>query len=83
MAAATAKTVAALRGLGYDVVIDSVAALNAASLDEELSGAGARITTDRHPACAADVVVKVQAPSSDEVSLLRPGAFGIALMGSA
>ena len=71
--AATPKTVEQLRGLGYDVVVESGAGHAASFADDAYADAGA---THRHRAdevWRADIVFKVNAPSPTEIGQLADG----------
>lgn len=83
--AATPESVKKLKGLGFDIVIESGAGEAAAYLDQAYADAGAEIAPDAASAlAAADVVFKVQRPMMagegdvDEVALLRPGTVLLA-----
>ena len=65
------KIVERLRGFGLEVVVESGAGDGALIPDERYERAGATIG-DPWP---ADVVVKVNPPSSDEINLLKPGSM--------
>ncbi|NJP45748.1 Re/Si-specific NAD(P)(+) transhydrogenase subunit alpha [Actinacidiphila epipremni] len=80
--AATAVTVAQLRGLGYEVLVESGAGLAASIADEAYREAGARIGS-RADAWGADVVLAVDAPSEAEIALLTEGATLISLLAPA
>ncbi|WP_369138008.1 Re/Si-specific NAD(P)(+) transhydrogenase subunit alpha [Modestobacter versicolor] len=71
--AATPATVAKLVGLGHEVVVESGAGQSSSFPDEAYGAAGARIGTATE-AWAADVVLRVNAPSVEEIALLRDGA---------
>ena len=72
--AATPETVRRLVALGHDVVVQAGAGERASFPDELYAEAGASV--DPGPAVwQADLVVKVDAPFVEEVSLLRPGAL--------
>ncbi|MEO6887078.1 MAG: NAD(P)(+) transhydrogenase (Re/Si-specific) subunit alpha, partial [Jatrophihabitantaceae bacterium] len=77
--AATPTTVKALLALGYEVVVESGAGAGATLSDESFAAAGARIgsATD---AWQADVVLRVNAPTIDEIGKLRDGATLISLV---
>jgi hypothetical protein len=77
--AATPKTVEQLRGLGYEVVIESGAGLASSFADDAYTGAGATIGT-REQAWQADVVFKVNAPSEQEIGQLAEGATLVGLL---
>jgi proton-translocating NAD(P)+ transhydrogenase subunit alpha len=77
--AATPNTVAQLAGLGYDVVVGPGAGDRAGFADAAYAGAGATIGD----AWAADIVLKVNPPSADEVGKLRDGATLIGLLSPA
>ncbi|GAB3886905.1 Re/Si-specific NAD(P)(+) transhydrogenase subunit alpha [Terrabacter terrigena] len=80
--AATPKTVQALIGLGYDVVIETGAGEGASFSDEAYAAAGARVV-DRAEAWGSAIVHKVNAPSDDEMPQLRPGTVLVSLMAPA
>lgn len=80
--AATPKTVEQLVGLGYDVVVESGAGASSSFPDEAYAEAGARIGT-ADEAWQADVVLRVNAPSTDEVGRLRDGSTLISLLSPA
>lgn len=68
--AATPATVRLLLGLGYEAVVESRAGAAAGFDDASYAQAGASIGD----AWSADVVLKVNAPSAEEIALLRNGA---------
>ncbi|CUR55809.1 NAD(P) transhydrogenase subunit alpha [metagenome] len=74
--AATPATVSQLIGLGYDVVVDAGAGAASSFTDEAYLGAGATIGT----ASDAGVVFGVNAPSTDQLDALRPGATLVSLL---
>ena len=80
--AATPKTVGQLVGLGYDVVVEAGAGTAASFSDEAYAAAGARVV-DAEQAWSSDVVHKVNAPSDEEISRLRPGTVLVSLMAPA
>ena len=75
--AATPQTVRQLLGLGYEVVVESEAGTASGFSDDAYTEAGARIGD----AWQADVVLKVNAPSHEEIARLREGATLIGLIG--
>ena len=78
--AASPETVKKLRALGLDIVVETGAGLSAALTDEAYAAAGAIIAPDAATAFAdADIVLKVQRPTDEELALLKRGAllFGI------
>jgi NAD(P) transhydrogenase subunit alpha len=82
LVAATAKTANQLQGLGYDVVVESGAGALADQADEAFAEAGVTVGS-AEDVWGADVVVKVNAPSAEEIARLRPGATVIAMMAPA
>jgi NAD(P) transhydrogenase subunit alpha len=82
LVAATAKTAAQLAALGYDVVVEAGAGAAADQPDTTYAEAGVRVGTGDE-VWASDVVVKVNAPTDDEIGLLRHGATVIALLAPA
>ncbi|KRC52990.1 MULTISPECIES: Re/Si-specific NAD(P)(+) transhydrogenase subunit alpha [unclassified Nocardioides] len=79
LVAATAKTVSQLTNLGYDVIVESGAGVHADQPDSAFMEAGVRVGTPEE-VWAADVVVKVNAPSDEEIGRLRQGATIISMM---
>jgi len=73
------EAVAKLTKGGTEVVVESGAGLGSGHDDAAYRTAGATIA-DRAAAFAADLVVKVQKPSTEEVGLLREGAALIATL---
>ncbi|MGO3327161.1 Re/Si-specific NAD(P)(+) transhydrogenase subunit alpha [Gordonia sp. (in: high G+C Gram-positive bacteria)] len=79
LVAATAKTVGQLQQLGYEVVVESTSGVLAEQPDEVFADAGARVGS-ADDVWAADVVVKVNAPTDDEIARMRRGAVLISMM---
>ena len=82
LVAATAKTANQLQGLGYEVVVESGAGAHADQADEAFTDAGVTVGS-ADDVWAADIVVKVNAPSAEEISRLRAGATVVSLMAPA
>ncbi|WP_252975233.1 Re/Si-specific NAD(P)(+) transhydrogenase subunit alpha [Janibacter melonis] len=80
--AATPKTVGQVVALGYDVVVESGAGARSSYPDEAYAEAGAQIGTAAQ-AWAADVVVRVNAPTEAELAMMRPGATLASLLAPA
>src|SRR5689334_21020513 len=80
--AGTPATVAQLIKLGYDVVVESGAGAKASFADEAFAEAGASIVSG-DDAWASDIVLKVNAPTLDEVGRLREGATLVGLLAPA
>ncbi|MBD7957537.1 Re/Si-specific NAD(P)(+) transhydrogenase subunit alpha [Microbacterium sp. Sa4CUA7] len=80
--AATPTTTVKLIALGYDVIVEAGAGVASSFPDAAYRDAGARIVS-RAEAWAADVVLKVNPPTPDEVALLADGATIIALLSPA
>ena len=79
--AATPETVRKLAAAGFSVQVESGAGAAAAFLDGDYQGAGATLVSD--PAkmlSAADVLLKVRAPSDSEIAALKPGAIVVGLL---
>ncbi|MGW1953311.1 Re/Si-specific NAD(P)(+) transhydrogenase subunit alpha [Streptomyces sp. NPDC001920] len=77
--AATPSTVARLVALGYDVVVEPGAGELSRFSDAAYEEAGARLGDPWR----ADIMLKVNGPSSEEIGRLRDGATLIALIGPA
>lgn len=71
--AATPDTVQKLIKLGYDIVIESGAGQKASFDDAAYQEAGAGIA-ERSDVWASGIVMKVNAPTDDEIALLKDGA---------
>lgn len=82
LVAATAKTASQLAALGYDVVVEQGAGVAADQPDTAYTDAGVRVGP-ADDVWSSDVVVKVNAPTDDEIARLRPGATVIALLAPA
>lgn len=74
LVAATPKTVSRLIQLGYDVIVETRAGLGANFSDTAYTDAGARIV-DTARVWKADIVITVDAPSTDEIAQLESGAM--------
>ncbi|MYS88955.1 MULTISPECIES: Re/Si-specific NAD(P)(+) transhydrogenase subunit alpha [Streptomyces] len=77
--AATPATVGRLAALGYEVVVEPGAGASSRFSDAAYEEAGARLGDPWQ----AEIVLKVNGPSSDEIGRLRDGATLIALIGPA
>lgn len=80
--AATPATVAQLVALGYDVCVESGAGARSSFSDAAFADAGAEVV-DREETWGSDIVLKVNAPSDDEIALLADGATLVALLAPA
>ncbi|MFT4187382.1 MAG: Re/Si-specific NAD(P)(+) transhydrogenase subunit alpha [Aeromicrobium sp.] len=80
--AATPSTVAQLLTLGYAVRVESGAGDASSFSDEAYAEAGAEIA-DRATTLGSDIVLKVNAPSTEEIALLADGATLISLISPA
>lgn len=81
-ASATPATVKALIVLGYDVLVETGAGVKSSFSDDAYVEAGAQIGS-LEDVWHADVVFKVNAPSTAEIAQLRDGAILIALLSPA
>ncbi|WP_439592073.1 Re/Si-specific NAD(P)(+) transhydrogenase subunit alpha [Microbacterium sp.] len=80
--AATPTTVAKLRQLGYDVQVEAGAGAASSFPDAAYLASGASIV-DRATAWASPIVLKVDAPTDDEIALLADGATLLAILAPA
>ncbi|MBX7434250.1 Re/Si-specific NAD(P)(+) transhydrogenase subunit alpha [Mycobacterium sp. Y57] len=80
--AATPATVSQLIKLGYSVVVESGAGAAASFSDQAFTEAGADVGATEQ-VWAADVVLKVNAPTSPEIAALRDGATVVGLLSPA
>ena len=82
--AATPETVKKLKGLGLDVVVETKAGDDAHFSDDDYQAAGATIAPGEAPALKnADIILKVRAPSPEEISSMKKGAILAALLSPA
>lgn len=77
--AATPATVAKLIDLGYDVAVESGAGEKASFLDEGYAEAGATVASGDE-VWGRDVVLKINAPTSEEIGRLADGSFLISML---
>lgn len=77
--AATPETVAKLIALGYRISVEAGAGERASFTDDAYAAAGAEVV-GRQEAWSADVVLKVNAPSTEEIALLSDGATLVGLL---
>jgi NAD(P) transhydrogenase subunit alpha len=80
--AATPSTVEQLRGLGYAVLVEAGAGHGANFTDDAYIDAGASIGSTAE-IWQADIVFKVNAPSSEEIALLAAGSTLVSLLSPA
>jgi len=79
--AASAEVVKKLVGFGFDVLVEKGAGAQASITDNDLKDAGAAIAKDAAAALKdADVVLKIQRPTADELKLMKKGAVVCAHM---
>lgn len=79
LVAASPATVAQLTKLGYDVVVEAGAGVQASYPDDAYAEAGATVV-DAAQAWGADVVTCVNAPPDKQVAKLRKGAVLVAML---
>jgi NAD(P) transhydrogenase subunit alpha len=77
--AVTPETAKKLKGQGHVLRVQSGAGVAASCTDEAYAAVGAEIT-DRAGAFAAELILKVRAPSADELSLVKPGAHLVGML---
>jgi NAD(P) transhydrogenase subunit alpha len=79
--AASPETVKKFVGLGATVTVEAGAGAGASMLDEAYRAAGATIAADIGAALGdADIVLKVQRPSAEEIAKIKPGAMLCCIM---
>ncbi|WP_250499026.1 Re/Si-specific NAD(P)(+) transhydrogenase subunit alpha [Caballeronia sp. GAWG1-5s-s] len=77
--AATPETVKKLVAQGHRLSVQSGAGVRASYIDDAFAQAGADIV-DAGTAFSADIVLKVQSPSAEELSTMKPGAVLIGML---
>ncbi len=80
--AATPRTVEQIRGLGYEVVVESGAGAKSAFPDEAYAAAGAEVG-DLAAVWSSDLVFKINAPDDAEIAALKDGAILASLISPA
>ncbi|MEO7070662.1 MAG: Re/Si-specific NAD(P)(+) transhydrogenase subunit alpha [Nostocoides sp.] len=78
--AATPKTVEQLTGLGYAVSVESGAGRRSSYPDEAYAAAGATVAAD---VWGADLLLKINAPSTEEIARLHPDQYLVSLLAPA
>jgi NAD(P) transhydrogenase subunit alpha len=79
--ALTPDVVKSLIKLGFECIVEAGAGANSYFADAAYTQAGATLETDKNKLYAgADVVLKVNAPSADEIALMQPGAVLLSFM---
>ncbi|WP_109078795.1 Re/Si-specific NAD(P)(+) transhydrogenase subunit alpha [Aggregatibacter kilianii] len=71
--AATPKTVQQILKLGFEVIVEHDAGFKASFEDQAFAAAGAKIG-DAAQVWNADIIFKVNAPTDDEIALMKDGA---------
>ncbi|QCX28897.1 Re/Si-specific NAD(P)(+) transhydrogenase subunit alpha [Nocardioides jishulii] len=82
LVAATARTAEQLAKLGYEVVVESGAGKAADQPDQAYVDADIAVV-DHDQVWSSDVIVKVNAPTDEEIGLLRRGATVVSIMAPA
>lgn len=77
--AATPETVKKLITAGHSLIIQSRAGVKASIIDEAFTAAGATIGSATE-VFSCDIVLKVRAPSDDELNQMRPGTVLIGML---
>lgn len=77
--AATPKTVQQLLQLGFEVWVEKSAGFNADCDDKAFEEAGAMVKT-KEEVFASDLLLKVNAPTDDEISLIKEGSHLISFI---
>ncbi|MEP9364044.1 Re/Si-specific NAD(P)(+) transhydrogenase subunit alpha [Nocardioides sp. CN2-186] len=82
LVAATPATAGQLQKLGYDVVVESGAGIASAQPDDAYVAAEVPVGSPDE-VWSSDVVVKVNAPTPEEIARLRPGTVVVSMMAPA
>lgn len=80
--AATPDTVTKLLTLGYEVVVERGAGATSSFPDSQYATAGATLA-DKKKTWSSEIIMKVNAPTDDEIALMTPGTTVIATMSPA
>lgn len=71
--AATPKTVEQIKKLGFDVIVENDAGFKASFEDNAFTAAGASVGSQQD-VWSADIIFKVNAPTEEEIALIKDGA---------
>lgn len=69
----TPASVAVLTNLGHEIIVETGAGDGAKFTDNEYSEAGAKIVYSPKEAYEADIVLKIEPPTLEEIQLMKPG----------
>lgn len=78
--AATPETVERLRDLGFEVAVERGAGVMASFVDSAYEAAGAELLDTAAEVWATDLVIKINAPTDDEIELLPEGGKLLAMI---
>ncbi len=70
----TPDAIALLVNNGQEVIVEANAGKDSKFTDQEYSDAGAKVVYSAKEAFDAEVVIKVEPPTEEEINLMRPGA---------
>jgi H+-translocating NAD(P) transhydrogenase subunit alpha len=77
----TPEVVKALTAAGFKVSVEAGAGLNSYFTDQDYTTAGATIVNDKKTLYSDnDIIVKVNAPSADEIAMMKPSSILISMM---
>ncbi|RNL60702.1 Re/Si-specific NAD(P)(+) transhydrogenase subunit alpha [Nocardioides marmoriginsengisoli] len=79
LVAATSTTAGQLQKLGYDVVVEAGAGVHSSQPDSAFTDAEVTVGT-AEDVWSSDIVIKVNAPTTEEISRLRSGAVIVSIM---
>jgi alanine dehydrogenase len=70
----TPEAIAVLTSNGHEIIVETGAGLSSKFTDNEFSEAGAKIVYSAKEALEANIVLKVEPPTLDEIEMIKPGA---------
>ncbi|WMN07249.1 alanine dehydrogenase [Marivirga arenosa] len=76
----TPGAVALLSNNGHEIIVESGMGLSSNFTDNEYSDAGAKIVYSAKEAFEAQLVVKIEPPTQEEIELFKPGSFLISAL---
>lgn len=76
----TPGAVALLSNNGHEVIVESGMGLSSSFADNEYSDAGAKIVYSAKEAFEAQLVVKIEPPTREEIEFIKPGSFLISVL---
>lgn len=76
----TPEAIAVLTNNGHEILVEAGAGASSKFTDNEFSEAGAKIVYSAKEALEANIILKVEPPTLDEIEMIKPGAILISAL---